>query len=244
MADIAIGNVQSARKSFNHNLVNSLYVIRGIAESYLENIKDPAGLGIEKQMLEKATRALSKTMEQANRLIEMIHRFRALTYYEPGTPKTTPPVALSECLQRVLRVIQLESPFQRITVLKILPSDLPPVTIEREHLETILYHLIYNARQALNEMAGIITIEAEEKFYLSPKNKAQQRFAIRISDNGPGISYEDLPHIFDPFFTTKSTCEGNGLGLYLVKKLVEINKGVIRVESVNAITSFYIEFPN
>ena len=52
---------------------------------------------------------------------------------------------------------------------------------------------------------------------------------ITIQDTGPGISKNQLNHIFEPFYTTKSS--GTGLGLYVVKQLVEKNGGKIKVSS-------------
>ena len=45
--------------------------------------------------------------------------------------------------------------------------------------------------------------------------QADDTIHIRITDNGPGISSENLPHIFEPFFTTKPVGKGTGLGLYI-----------------------------
>ncbi len=52
-----------------------------------------------------------------------------------------------------------------------------------------------------------------------------------ISDNGSGISKQDMPHIFEPFFSTKHNTSGIGLGLSIVHGIVENHKGKIEVES-------------
>src|SRR5690606_1610005 len=54
---------------------------------------------------------------------------------------------------------------------------------------------------------------------------------VEVCDNGSGISEENLRKIFDPFFTTKATGVGTGLGLSVVKKIVELHRGAIEVEN-------------
>jgi two-component system sensor histidine kinase HydH len=56
-----------------------------------------------------------------------------------------------------------------------------------------------------------------------------QSIQITVSDTGPGIKPEDLPHLFDPYFTTKTS--GTGLGLAIVHKIIESHKGEIQVKS-------------
>ena len=66
--------------------------------------------------------------------------------------------------------------------------------------------------------------------------------ALRIRDTGSGITPAHLARIWDPFFTTKT--HGMGLGLAIVRQLVERNKGQIAVEStVGQGTTFFLEFP-
>ena len=56
-------------------------------------------------------------------------------------------------------------------------------------------------------------------------------FVIKVSDNGPGIPEENFNEIFEPFFSTKPT-SGTGLGLGIVKRLVQLYGGRVEVESV------------
>ena len=66
---------------------------------------------------------------------------------------------------------------------------------------------------------------------------------VRITDTGKGISQEILPNIFQPFFTTKPPGEGSGLGLDIVKTIVDKHQGSIDVESVPGQTSFTVAIP-
>jgi PAS domain S-box-containing protein len=64
---------------------------------------------------------------------------------------------------------------------------------------------------------------------------------IKFCDDGPGIPSTIVDHIFDPFFSTKET--GTGLGLPLSRKIIELHKGSMKVESNNHGTCFIIELP-
>jgi len=72
---------------------------------------------------------------------------------------------------------------------------------------------------------------------------AGRKVYIDIKDTGEGINKKDLEQIFDPFFTTKEPGKGTGLGLFIVKQIVERNGGSIRVESEPGKgTTFSLEF--
>ena len=233
-------NTQDGRKDKSRSLVEFLYTIKGIAESHLEDIQHGETMD-QKELLVRASRALSDTVEQANRVIEMINHFRSVTSVV-SAPAKKPSTSIHDSVYQVVHAMLYEFPFNRITVVKILPHDLAPVAIEREHFEAILFQLLYQARQNLGDMAGIITVEAMEKDYLTADNKHRRRSMIRVSDTGPAIPEENLPHVFDPFFTSSGARGTNGLGLYIVKKLADLNRGSVRVESSERGNSFYLEF--
>ena len=67
--------------------------------------------------------------------------------------------------------------------------------------------------------------------------------AVLMRDNGPGILDETLAWIFDPFFTTLAVGEGSGLGLDIVRRIVEQHDGPIPVESHQRKTEFIIHLP-
>ena len=69
------------------------------------------------------------------------------------------------------------------------------------------------------------------------------RVVVRVTDNGPGIPADVQSRIFDPFFTTKPVGKGTGLGLDIVRRLVDKNEGTIDVESEPGRTVFRVALP-
>ena len=76
------------------------------------------------------------------------------------------------------------------------------------------------------------------------KNTDEDTIKLEISDNGLGISAEDLPHIFEPFFSTKQDASGIGLGLAIVHGIVQSHNGKIQVKSdLGSGTTISVSFP-
>jgi PAS domain S-box-containing protein len=116
--------------------------------------------------------------------------------------------------------------------------DLPPVLANEQNMEEVLSNLIINAISYTPEK-GKITVSANpEKLYL----------CIRVTDTGLGIAEEDLDRIFDRFYRVKNEKTryiiGTGLGLPIVKSIVEAHNGMIRVESKpDHGSTFYVNIP-
>jgi len=95
--------------------------------------------------------------------------------------------------------------------------------------------LLVNASEAVQDQGEIV---------IRTSNPDAQHINISISDNGTGISKDDLPHIFEPFFSTKRDTSGIGLGLSIVHGIVENHKGQIEVKSAPGTgTSIEITLP-
>ncbi len=95
--------------------------------------------------------------------------------------------------------------------------------------------LLVNASEAASENGEII---------IRTKNPDADSVRLEISDNGSGISPEDIPHVFEPFFSTKREARGIGLGLPIVHGIVQNHNGKIELDStVGKGTTVSIIFP-
>jgi signal transduction histidine kinase len=122
-----------------------------------------------------------------------------------------------------------------------LEPDLPPIFGDEGKLEQIFVNLFINAIHAMETHGkGTLTVTTRTGTMELLDRDAGARTAdhlrggdaivmIEIADTGTGIAPEIINKIFDPFFTTKPTGEGTGLGLSVVKKIVELHRGVIKV---------------
>ncbi|MCU0545046.1 MAG: response regulator [Oscillatoriaceae cyanobacterium Prado104] len=111
--------------------------------------------------------------------------------------------------------------------------DLPPVHCYPDELTQVWTNLVHNALQAM-ESQGTLIIEGVPD---------GERLKISITDSGQGIPAEIIDKIFEPFFTTKSTGEGSGLGLHIVKEIIDKHQGKIEVYSIPGQTTFTVYLP-
>ncbi|MEG3840994.1 ATP-binding protein [Microcoleus sp. herbarium14] len=112
-------------------------------------------------------------------------------------------------------------------------SEIPSVMCYVDQLNQVWTNLIHNALQAMDNQ-GTLTLDI-----LQFGNDIK----VSVTDSGKGIPPEVMPKIFAPFFTTKPPGEGSGLGLDIVRKIVEKHRGKIEVESVPGKTTFTVFLP-
>lgn len=115
-------------------------------------------------------------------------------------------------------------------------TKLSSVKIDPSQIDQILANLCVNARDAITDI-GKVTIETKnigfDKDYCASHTEflPGEYVMLAVSDDGCGISSEDVTQIFEPFFTTKKTGQGTGLGLATVYGIVKQNNGFINVYS-------------
>ncbi len=119
-------------------------------------------------------------------------------------------------------------------------EEVPAILCYPDELNQVWTNLIHNAIQAMDGKGELIISVLK-----NPKGfQNLWGLEVRISDTGKGILAEIKDRIFDAFFTTKPAGEGSGLGLYIVKQIIDKHKGTISFESeVGKGTTFIVELP-
>ena len=115
--------------------------------------------------------------------------------------------------------------------------------LDREKITQVLLHLFTNALHAMPD-GGTLTIrtgveeltESDVTQDVGSRHGMQLRrgdrtLVVAVEDTGSGIAAENLSKLFEPFFTTKPTGQGAGLGLTVIRKIMELHHGASKVES-------------
>ncbi|MBM9537007.1 sensor histidine kinase [Desulfobulbus alkaliphilus] len=159
---------------------------------------------------------------------------RLLDFARPGE-KRNQAVDLQAIITEVLEFFQKEAEHRDIDLQVQIPDDLPPLSSDRNKLQQVFLNLISNAFAALAD---------GDRLRITVTREGQGQVQIVVSDNGHGISEDNLQRIFEPFYTTKSGKGGTGLGLFITHGLVNELHGKIWVEStVGRGTDFYLSLP-
>lgn len=136
---------------------------------------------------------------------------------------------LNELIQESLSQI-LKEDLEKIVIEKEFLLSRPQVWVDPENMKKVFLNLIRNSVQAMTE-GGTLKIKAfdEKKNGEGPEKEKVDFIQIHIQDNGTGMPAEEIQQAFEPFYTVKN--RGIGLGLTLVKKIIEAHGGTISIES-------------
>lgn len=156
----------------------------------------------------------------------------------------------SENIHEVLRysLFKFKNKLKRIKVLENFDPSLPKVNIDKNSIIQVFDNLLNNAYEA-STFSSNSYVKVSTKFNYGESikipniKKAEKRNSIIIcvEDNGNGINPDDINKIFLPFYSTKK--KGSGIGLYLVKRIIDYHNGDISLECNDLNTNFVLKLP-
>jgi nitrogen fixation/metabolism regulation signal transduction histidine kinase len=207
-----------------HEIMNSITPITSLSES-LSNIYKPGDKPvtpheIDEKTIARTLQGLNVIKEQGKGLMEFVESYRKLT----RIPK--PEMKLFKVADLFSRVKALTPSFEKSGRTDISFSINDPelqVFADENLISLVLINLIKNAFEA-NENNSDTRIRITAGY--NPNGQTE----ICVSDNGPGISKENLEEIFVPFFTTREN--GSGIGLSISKQIMAAHSGTLKVRSV------------
>ena len=213
-----IGEVVS---SIAHNLSNPLNIISGNADYLLLDKKEGDETYEELKVILDETTRITKSIRQLLNFSRPVKLMKELSN-------------INEILTIVVSQVDYFTENKKIQIKKVLSKKLPSVKVDKDQIKDLITNLMNNAVQAISR-EGEISINT-----LRNGNHIE----IKISDNGIGISKENLDKIFNPFFSTKGYGKGTGLGLAFAQRVVKEHDGSIEVESLEGKgTTFKILLP-
>ena len=184
--------------------------------------------------------------KSAQRAAELTNQL--LIFSRRGQTKLVP-VDLTSAIDEALKIIQSTFP-KTIELIVDIEKDLPKILADPTQMQQILINLTVNARDALPDGEGKITISAcrfslqNTNVLNNPDAKPGEYVCLKVSDNGVGIPEALQQKIFEPFFSTKPKGKGTGMGLAMVYGALKNLGGFIQLDSqVNKGTTFSLFLP-
>jgi PAS domain S-box-containing protein len=218
--------------NLRHELKTPLIPIKGYSELMYEG-----ALG---ELSQKQKDAVEKMMLSSERLKRLIDSLLYVSITEGGNVDYSfVPLRISEVIDSAVHDRSPEIISKKHEVERLIAKDIPLINGDLDYLEEVFIDLIDNSIKFMHE-GGVIKISA----ILQDDKKIH----IMINDNGVGISEENLPQIFNRFYQVDGSSTrkygGNGLGLYICKKIIEAHSGEIWAESkIGVGTTIHILLP-
>ena len=216
--------------SISHDLRTPLSSIRG----YVEGLED--GIVHDRERFTRYIAVIKNKTESLDNQIESLFQYSQIEL--SGSEHDLGKRNSEELFETILKPYELE--FSASNVQLEISRPLPKVQVlaDERRLSQVFDNLIANAKRYVGENGRIsIRVNANDRY-----------LTVSVSDNGSGISPEDLPHVFEHFYRAEKSRSRNyggaGLGLAICKRVVECHGGEIWVESIpNAITTFSFTIP-
>jgi len=142
-----------------------------------------------------------------------------LSFVRPGGRRQLEPVRLDIVVADALRPLTSHMALHQVTLTVSTPMPALWIAGDVSGIEQVFTNLVLNAVQAVGA-GGRVAVEV---------GMEGDRAVVRVTDNGPGIAPEHLPHLFEPFFTTKPVGQGTGLGLFVSRGIAQQHQGELRV---------------
>ncbi|MBW1857305.1 MAG: response regulator [Deltaproteobacteria bacterium] len=194
--------------------------------------------GLAGELGPKQADILGKMSRKVSGLVELSNELLDLSRIEAGLiVQDKQPVQLMDILESLVEFIQARAKEKNIS-LSLEKSDLPLINADMKSMEEVFSNLITNAIIYTPE-GGKVDVSGEIK---------GDFVGVSISDTGYGIAPDELPRIFDKFYRSKTektrNIVGTGLGLPIVKSIVEAHNGTVKVASEEGVGStFYVRLP-
>lgn len=238
-------DLRRVRAFHNIEYTNKMATIGRMAAGVAHEINNPMAIINEKAGLLHDIVEFSdnfpnkeKTFGLIDSILNSVERCSRVTHRLLGFAKRMEirkePVNLRELIKEVIGFQRTEALHREIELTYEFPEELPLIESDRGQLQQVFLNLITNAFAAVADRGRV---------EISGDSRGPDSVSVSITDNGSGISDENLAHIFEPFFSTKGEF-GTGLGLSITRDIVEKLGGDIEVHSeLGRGTTFTVVLP-
>jgi signal transduction histidine kinase len=200
-----------------HDIKNPLQLVLGYADLLGEELK-PAGM-------KQAENLLGQLRANILTIAELTTNYSMALAMEGGRFRIVrTPLQVNELLKQVSEKYAAEALNRGLSLETQMSQELPPIDVDRSALERVIANLVYNALR-FTPRGGRVTLASALR---------DGAVVLSVSDTGRGVPPEEIPLLFEKYWQHGSDADqkGSGLGLFVVKSLVEAHGGKVEVESV------------
>jgi len=214
--------IDQVRRDFVANVSHELRTPLSILRGYIETLLDSP-----QTSREELSRILGVMERHSKRLDSLAEDLLTLAQLESANPHLQlHDIDLSSFFGELIRDWEKKLAHKHLNMIVDVPPDLPMIRADRVRLQEALHNLLDNAVKYSGEH-GEIRLMARRR---------EEQIVLSVSDNGIGISKEDLPRVFERFYRvdkarSRDTIHGTGLGLAIVKHIAQLHGG--RVEAAS-----------
>jgi two-component system phosphate regulon sensor histidine kinase PhoR len=211
--------LQTTRRELIGNISHDFRTPLAGIKAMVETLRDST---IEDK--EITTDFLSRIEAEVDRLAQMVSELTELSRIETGRAELKlEKVKINQLADEAITQLSPQAKRKQLTVSKKYASDMPELNVDRARIVQAITNLIHNA----------IKFTPSDGKILITTNVMDNSVCIAITDTGTGIAENDLPRIFERFYKVDRarSGEGTGMGLAIVKHIVESHGGSIQVES-------------
>ena len=212
-------------------------VVGGLASGVAHEVKNPLAIilqGVE--YLERKTAKddqsvattigyIRNAVERADNIVRGLMDFSSISQLNMQKQQIVP------ILEKALMLLKHQFDKQHIKLVKKFADNLPELSIDRNKIEQVFLNLLMNAADAMDKGGTLTVCVYQQRQEQADSDRQTEFLVIQIIDQGSGISDQVKNSIFDPFFTTKRTKGGTGLGLPIVRNILETHKAVIEIKN-------------
>ncbi|WP_022666409.1 sensor histidine kinase [Desulfospira joergensenii] len=244
---VKLAEIGEMATGFAHEINNPLQIIKAehsLIQSLLLDLPSPGKIPKEPVSDEGWPQTMAEMEESLDQIKVQVDRCSAITHsiLKFGRKNEIKPERLNpgEIIPDILHLIENKARVNGIDLVENIPKNLPGFMGDPSQFQQVMLNLFNNAMDAIAQKhgssGGILEVEARVNH--------EGRLEITITDNGTGISSENIDKVFSPFFTTKPVGKGTGLGLSVCYGIIESFGGTMNLTSRdNAGASFCIELP-
>lgn len=219
--------IQRRKSSFMEKMVAIDSLAGGIAHEIGNPISCIAGLAQEVQM-DEHTQLSVESQQNLNTLLQYIDGLvrvtRDLSVIDTQNTDEYEWLDINQLITNTCNIYHYDKRWVSTAIELNLDHDIPALLASNNQISQLLTNILENALDAVSAIEqSVITLQTQPL--------ADDSLNILVTDNGPGIEAEVLPHIFDPFYSTKPVGQGTGLGLAICWSIVKTHHGTITAES-------------